>query len=74
MGGYNGTDAYIQYKDFGKVNYKCVNPLYYPMILRTQRGLKVTDNDLIFYHEHNLCKFLEVPKIEIGEKNGLYIL
>ena len=69
-----GTDSYIQYKHLDRFDLKCVNPNYYPLILKNINQEAVTESDLVFYHDHRLCRFLEEPEIKIGEKVGLYIL
>lgn len=37
---------------------KGVPATYYPQVYKLLNGMKINDSDLIFYYEHELCKFL----------------
>ena len=38
-----------------------------PMIIRQILGDKIQENDKVFYHNGLLAKFIETPKIEVGD-------
>jgi len=41
------------------VEFKAVNSEYFPQVYKHYYGLEITENDLIFYHNHKKAKFLE---------------
>jgi hypothetical protein len=53
------TDFYM--KDFqnGKVEFKGVPAIYYPMVLRAYYEEEVTESDLTFFHEGYVARFIE---------------
>ena len=57
------------YKDFDKKEFsyelKCAGPYEEIFIKRILNSQKIMDDDLIFYHEKRLAKFLEIPNIEL---------
>jgi hypothetical protein len=42
-----------------------VNHLFYPFVIRAYNKEAIKDNDLVFYHEGYLSKFIDIPKIEV---------
>jgi len=56
------TEFYIQYFDDGSYKFKCVPALFYPIIIKQFNELLVDDEDLTYYHEGYLSKFIDVPK------------
>jgi hypothetical protein len=56
------TEFYVQYFDDESYKFKCVPALFYPIIVKQFKGLFVDDEDLIYYHEGYLSKFIEIPK------------
>jgi hypothetical protein len=61
----SNSDIYVKYLNDNSVDFKCVNPLFYPILIRQYQHDKIQGNDLIFYHEGYLSKFIEIPKIEV---------
>jgi hypothetical protein len=65
-----GTHGYYKeiFKDSGeiKIDFKCVDSLYMPFVIRAFNGQKVQENDKVFYHNGLLAKFIDVPKIELN--------
>jgi hypothetical protein len=59
------TDFYVKKFLDGSYEFKCANSLFYPFIIRAYNGEEIQENDLIFYHEGYLSKFVEIPKIEV---------
>jgi len=59
------TEYYVKHLDTGKIEFKCVNNLFYPFIIRAYNNELIQENDLVFYHEGYLSKFIEIPKIKI---------
>jgi len=64
------TEFYIQYFDDDTYKFKCVPALFYPIIVKQFKGLSVDDEDLTFYHEGYLSKFVEVPKFTFRNREG----
>lgn len=65
----DGTNGYIKKfplnEDGVKLEFKCLDNLYLPFVLRYCRNEEVTENDKVFYHEGLLAQFIEIPKIEV---------
>lgn len=63
------SDAYIKriFDDAQKsiLEPKCVNPDEMPFIYRLLKKEKYTENDLVFFHNGRLAKFIEYPKLDI---------
>ena len=47
------------------IEFKCINSIDFPFILRKLNNEPITDFDLIFEFEGNLAKFIESPNIEV---------
>lgn len=47
------------------IEFKCINSIDFPFILRKLNNESITDFDLIFEFEGNLAKFIESPNIEV---------
>ena len=67
-----GTHGYCKIssnlkKGTKEIKFKCVDALYMPMIIRQILGDKIQENDKVFYHNGLLAKFIETPKIEVGD-------
>lgn len=67
-----GSDAYIKkiYKDFEykkayEYDVKCAHPDDIIFILKMLNGIEFSENDLVFYNNKKLAKYLEFPKFEI---------
>lgn len=41
----------------------CCPATYYPQVYKLLHGLEIKENDLVFYYEHELCKFLNPLKL-----------
>jgi hypothetical protein len=41
----------------------CCPATYYPQVYKCLHGLEISENDLVFYYEHELCKFLTPIKL-----------
>ena len=37
---------------------KGVPATYFPQVYKLLNGMEISDSDLVFYYEHELCKFL----------------
>jgi len=59
------SDIYVKYLSNGKIDFKCVNVLFYPILLRRYSKQEIKDSDLVFFHEGYVSKFIEIPKIEV---------
>ena len=46
------------YLDGHKRSFKAVPATYFPQVYKLLNGMKICDSDLVFYYEHELCKFL----------------
>ena len=62
------TEFYVQYFDDGSYKFKCVPALFYPIIVKQFNGLSVDYEDLTYYYEGYLSKFIEVPKFTFKEQ------
>jgi hypothetical protein len=47
----------------GDVTYKSIPQTYYPQVHKLLEGSEVKENDLVFYHENQLAKFLQPIKL-----------
>lgn len=56
-----GTDGYIKIynSDSNEVEFKCLNAEIFHQIVKHYFGKPITENDLVFYHDGKLSKFLE---------------
>jgi len=64
----NLTNNEKKTEDFiGKIDFKKVTHLYMPMIIKYLINMPITDNDLIFEQEDELCKLMITPAISINE-------
>lgn len=56
-----GTDGYMKThnSDSNAVEFKCLNAEIFHQIVKHYFGQPVTENDLVFYHDGKLAKFLE---------------
>jgi len=61
------TNFYIKYFDNNKIEFKCVNALFMPMLLRKYYYNFIHSNDKIFEHEGYLVSF--VGDMDLLEKN-----
>lgn len=50
-------------QDTTTVEFKCINSLLMPFVIRAYLGQKVHQSDLVFYHEGYLAKMIDYPKI-----------
>ena len=48
-----------------EIEFKCLNNIALPFVLRKFLGEEVTESDKVFYHEGLLAKFIEIPQIEV---------
>lgn len=66
IGGTNGYYKKILNPDFKeKIEFKCLDSLMFPFVLRKFQGEEVTENDRVFIHEGMLAKLIEIPEIKI---------
>ena len=65
------TEFYVQYFGDGTYKFKCVPALFYPIIIKQFNGLEVFDEDVTYYHEGYLSKFIEVPQFIFKDLNTL---
>lgn len=54
-----GTDGWMKYYYDSNIEFKCLNAEIFHQIIKHWLGLKITDDDLVFYHNGRLAKFLE---------------
>lgn len=56
-----GTDGYmkIHNRDSDVIEFKCLNAEIFHQIVKHYYGKPITKNDLVFYHDNKLAKFLE---------------
>ena len=70
----HGTDGYYKEifhaKGICKKEFKCLDNYMLPFVMRYFNGEEVTDSDKVFYHEGLLAQFIEVPNIEIKNKEA----
>lgn len=65
------TEFYVQYFGDGTYKFKCVPALFYPIVIKQFNGLTVDDEDLTYYHEGYLSRFIEVPQFIFKDLNLL---
>ena len=66
-----GTEGY--YKEImtgeeekpARIEFKCLDALRLPFVIRAMDGQKVRDADCMFYHEGLLAKFIDIPEIVV---------
>ena len=51
------------YLDGHRRHLHCVPSTYYPQVYKHLRGEKISQHDLIFYYEHELCQFMNPIKL-----------
>jgi len=69
----HGTDGYVKKiiaaEDLEehdiRFEFKCLNSIMIPFVMRYMRNESVRDNDKVFYHEGMLAQFIETPDIRI---------
>lgn len=65
-----GTNGYYKeiYKENGQkeIEFKGLDNLYLPFVIRHFLEEEVTDSDKVFYHNGLLAQFVEVPEIEVN--------
>lgn len=62
----DGTNiGYVRVMTDGSYDFKCVNHINLPWVLRKIKGEPITDYDLVFNYEGKLAKFMSIPIIEI---------
>ena len=61
----NGTNGYLKTNDNNVHEFKCLDGLYLPFVIRYLNEEEATENDKVFYHEGLLAKFIEIPEISI---------
>lgn len=56
-----GTDGYLKIynNDSNDIEFKCLNAEIFHQIVKHYFGEPITENDLVFYHDGKLAKFLE---------------
>ena len=59
--------GYLKKFDDGNVVVKKSTQTFMPCIIRTLRGEEITDSDLIFIFEKNLCKLMNKPNVIIRD-------
>ena len=57
--------GYIREMTNGSKDFKCLNSLSYPLVLRTLNNEPIKESDMIFEHEKMLARFIEIPTITI---------
>ena len=57
--------GYVRVLDDGAMDFKCLNSLTFPFVLRNLNGEAPADEDLVFEHEGCLAKFLQPITVEI---------
>ena len=62
----SGCKGYIKYvlKE-PKVEFKCVDSLMFPFVIRALKDEEITESDCMFMNEGLLSKFIDVPQISI---------
>ena len=40
-------------------NLKCVPATYYPQVYKLLNGMEISDSDLVFTSDHELCKYMK---------------
>lgn len=61
-----GTDGYIKkFLDKEGYEFKCLDALLMPFVLRAYAGEEVKEEDLVFRYENRLAKLLDVPTVEV---------
>jgi hypothetical protein len=51
-------DYFVKELNTGEVKFKAIPAAYYPQIYKKYKGLPLNDNDLLFYFEKRLAKFV----------------
>ena len=66
----NGTDGYMKIYNNNpdEVEFKCLNAEIFHQVVKYYLGVPITDNDLVFYHDGKLARFLESV-----EHHGIWI-
>jgi hypothetical protein len=60
------SDGYIRrFVNKEGYDFKCIDIILMPFILRAYAGEEVQEEDMVFRYEGRLAKLLEVPKIEV---------
>lgn len=56
-----GTDGYMKIynDDSDRIEFKCLNAEIYHQIVKHYYDMPITENDLVFYHDGKLARFLE---------------
>lgn len=64
----SGTDGYVKkFIDNNKKDeFKCLDSLTLPFVLRAYLGEDIKEEDKVFYYEGKLARLIEVPKIEVA--------
>lgn len=58
--------GYVRAMTDGSYDFKCLNHINLPWVLRTIKGEQITDSDLVFEYEGALAKFMNTPNIIIN--------
>ena len=67
----NETIGYMRAMSDQTVDFKCLNNLTYPYVLRALNGEEVQDSDLVFEHEGSLAKYIKKPDIAFTDELGI---
>lgn len=54
--------GYVKVYTNGKMDFKCVEPEFLPMILRRLKGEEISESDKRFWFKGEICTFLNVPE------------
>lgn len=56
-----GTEGYVKYynNDSNRIEFKCLNSEIFHQVVKYYYGDCITENDLVFYHNGKLARFLE---------------
>lgn len=52
-----------------EIEFKCLDSLNLPFVIRCLLGEEITENDKVFCYEGRLAKFIEAPKLSVRVKN-----
>ena len=62
------TEFYIQYFNDGTYKFKGLSSLFYPIVIKQMNKLTVENEDLTFYHEGYLSRFIDIPQFKSKDK------
>lgn len=59
------SDIYVKHLNNGSIDFKCVDNLLYPFVIRAYNNEEVKETDKVFFYEGYLSKLVEIPTIEV---------